>query len=209
MRLRRRPSLDASTIATALGLTENRRPHPLPPLLAEEAFNLLVPHVDGWVLATALADVASGAGHDEEAAVLLVGRIRVDHCCDGPWCCRGLGPDTVLGLIATIRERQGHIDEAIALLRRRQITSVNSCDQLADLLARHGRIEELRAYAAAIDGNENAVRRLSELLEEDGDVKGAIAVYGQVDGSAAWTRTRRTSSRDSWPDTDGAGKRSP
>ncbi|MFE7332584.1 tetratricopeptide repeat protein [Streptomyces sp. NPDC057565] len=151
---------------------------------AGEAFNLLVPHVDDWVLATAMVDVASVAGRDEEAAVLLVGRIRVDHCCDGPWCCRGLEPDTALGLLATIRERQGRIDEAIALLRRRQITSVNSRDQLADLLARHGRLEELRGYAAT-DGNGEAVRRLAELLEGDGDVEGAIVVYGQADGPAA------------------------
>ncbi|MFJ9944955.1 tetratricopeptide repeat protein [Streptomyces erythrochromogenes] len=151
----------------------------------EEAFDLLVPHVDDWVLATALVDVASVAGRDEEAAALLAGPIRADHCRDGPWCCRGLDPDTALGLLATIRERQSCVDEAISLLRRRQITSVNSRDQLSDLLARHGRIEELRAYAA-LDGHEEAVQRLAELLEERGDVEGAIAVYGQSDGSAGW-----------------------
>ncbi|MFH9736860.1 tetratricopeptide repeat protein [Streptomyces roseolus] len=151
---------------------------------AEEAFNLLVPHVDDWALATALVDVAPVAGRDEEAAALLAGRIRADHCCDGPWCCRGLDTDTVLGLLATIRERQGRIDEAVALLRRRQITSVDSRDRLAGLLARHGRIEELRAYAA-LDGHEEAVQRLAELLEEGGGVEGAIAVYERADGPAA------------------------
>ncbi|MEV8455451.1 hypothetical protein AB0467_34510 [Streptomyces sp. NPDC052095] len=151
---------------------------------AEEAFNLLVPHVDDWVLATALVDAASVAGRDEEAAALLAGRIRTDHRCDGPWCCRGLDPDTALGLLATIRERQGHIDKAIALLHRRQFTSVNSRDQLADLLARHGRIEELRAYAA-LDGHAEAIQRLAELLEERDDLEGAIAVYGQADSPAA------------------------
>ncbi|MFB7853559.1 tetratricopeptide repeat protein [Streptomyces sp. NPDC056053] len=151
---------------------------------AEEAFGLLVPHVDDWVLATALVDVASVAGRDEEAAALLAGRIRADHCCDGPWCCRGLDSDMALGLLATIRERQGYIDEAIALLRRRQITSINSRDQLAELLARHDRIEELRAYAA-LDGHEVVVQQLAELLEKGNDVEGAIAVYGQADGPAA------------------------
>ncbi|MFJ9683817.1 hypothetical protein ACIRP2_38295 [Streptomyces sp. NPDC101194] len=151
---------------------------------AEEAFDLLVPHVDDWVLATALVDVASVAGRDEEAATLLAGRIRADHCCDGPWCCRGLDSDMALGLLATIRERQGYIDEAVALLRRRQITSINSRDQLAELLARHDRIEELRAYAA-LDGHEEAVQQLAELLEKGDDVEGAIAVYGHADGPAA------------------------
>ncbi|MFF5088958.1 tetratricopeptide repeat protein [Streptomyces niveus] len=144
---------------------------------AEEAFSLLVPHVDDWVLATALVDVASVAGRDEEAAALLASRIRADHCCDGPWCCRGLDSDMALGLLATIRERQGHIDEAIALLHRRQITSVNSRDQLSDLLARHGLIKELRAYAAQ-DGHEEAIQQLAELLEKKDDLEGAIAVYG-------------------------------
>ncbi|MFE0201214.1 tetratricopeptide repeat protein, partial [[Kitasatospora] papulosa] len=131
----------------------------------------------------AYARLLARHGRDEEAAALLAARIRADHCCDGPWCCRGLDPDTALGLLATIRERQGHIAEAVALLRRRQITSVNSRDQLAGLLARHGRIEELRAYAA-LDGHDEAVQQLAELLEEDGDVEGAIAVYGQADGPA-------------------------
>ncbi|MDX3078533.1 hypothetical protein [Streptomyces sp. MI02-7b] len=175
---------------------------------AEEASDLLVPHVDDWVLATALVDVASVAGRDEEAAALLTGRIRADHCCDGPWCCHGLDSDMALGLLATIRERQGHIDVAIALLRRRQIVSINCRDQLADLLARHDRIEELRAYAA-LDGHAEAVQRLAELLEEDGDVEGAIAAYGQAAAPRPRTGTRLTSLRSSWPDTDGAKRRSP
>ncbi|MFG3064808.1 tetratricopeptide repeat protein [Streptomyces sp. NPDC048231] len=151
---------------------------------AEEAFNLLLQHADDWALATALVDVAGVAGRDEETAALLTARIRADHTCDGPWCCRGLDPDTAISLLATIRERQGHLDEAIALLHRRQITSINSRDQLADLLARHGRIEELRTYAAT-NGFEEAVQRLAELLEERGDVEGAITVYEQADGHAA------------------------
>ncbi|WP_260697035.1 lipopolysaccharide assembly protein LapB [Streptomyces sp. 130] len=152
---------------------------------AAEAFTMLLPHADDWAHATALVDVAAVANRDEEAAALLADRIPAGHRCDGPWCCRGLNPDTAIGLLATIYERQGHIDEAIALLRRRQITSVNSRDQLADLLARHGRIEELRAYAAT-DGHEVAVQRLAELLEEHGDVEGAIAAYRGTDGTVAW-----------------------
>ncbi|ARF74435.1 hypothetical protein B7C62_21010 [Kitasatospora albolonga] len=151
---------------------------------AGEAFDLLAPHITDWTLATALVEVASAADREEEAAALLAGHIRADHRCDGPWCCRGLDPELALGLLATLRERQGRIDEAIALLRRRQITSIDNRDQLADLLARHGRVEELRAYAAS-DGHEEAVQRLAELLEEQGDVEGAIAVYGQADGPAA------------------------
>ncbi|MFJ8747504.1 tetratricopeptide repeat protein [Embleya sp. NPDC127516] len=180
--------------ATDLDFRARTRSGCIPPALAsrllarhgraEEAFDLLVPHVDDWVLATALVDVAGVADRDEEAAALLAGLMRADHRCDGPWCCRGLDPDTALGLLATIRERQGHIDEAITLLRRRRIVSVNGRDQLADLLARHARVEELRAYAAS-DGHQEAVGQLAELLEKGGDVEGAIAVYGPADGPAA------------------------
>ncbi|MGW2304367.1 tetratricopeptide repeat protein [Streptomyces sp. NPDC001809] len=147
---------------------------------AQEAFTLLRPHIDDGALATALVDAAAVAGRDDEAAELLVGRIRTDHTCDGPWCCGGLDSDTAISLLAAIRERQGRIDEAITLLGHRRIASTNGRDQLADLLARHGRIEELRAYAET-DTNGEAMRGLAQLLEEGGDVEGAIAVYGPSD----------------------------
>ncbi|GAB7188930.1 hypothetical protein ATKI12_8761 [Kitasatospora sp. Ki12] len=151
---------------------------------AGEAFTLLRPHVDDWSLARALVDVSEGTGRDEEAAELIAARIPADHRCDGPWCCRGLDPDVAIGLLATIRERQGRVDEAIALLRTRETTSLNGRDQLADLLARHGRIGELRVYAWTEDLG-HAVRRLADLLEERGDVQGAIAAYRQAAGPAA------------------------
>ncbi|MCN9244061.1 hypothetical protein NGF19_25320 [Streptomyces sp. RY43-2] len=149
----------------------------------DEAFTLLRPHVDDWSLARALVEVSAGARRDEEAAVLLAARIPAEHRCDSPWCCRSLDPDLAIGLLATIRERQGRVDEATALLRTRDKSSFNGRDQLADLLARHDRIAELRAYAAEDDLG-HAVQRLAELLEERGDVEGAIAAYRQADGSS-------------------------
>ncbi|MFD5342190.1 hypothetical protein ACFWJY_00085 [Streptomyces anulatus] len=146
-----------------------------------EAFELLRPGVEDWFLADALVDVAEAAGRDADAAALLSAWIPADHRCDTPWCCRGgLDADTALGLLARIRERQGRIDDAIALLRTRHGTSVNGRDLLADLLAAHGRIEELRAYAAS-DGHGHAAQCLAEVLEERGDLEGAIAVYRQED----------------------------
>lgn len=145
----------------------------------DEAITRLSAGIDDWLLATALVDIAEGAGRDEDIAALLAARIPAQHRCDNPWCCRGLAPDSAIGLLATIRERQGRVDEAIALLHTRQhVTSVNNHDQLADLLARHDRIEELRAYAAT-EYLGHAARRLAEVLEERGDVEGAIAVYQQ------------------------------
>lgn len=149
----------------------------------DEAVASLIARIDDELLAAALVEVSEGADRDEDIAALLAARIPAQHQCDGPWCCRGLDPDTLIGLVAAIRERQGRIDEAIALLHTRQrITSVSNHDQLADLLARHERIEELRAYAVS-EYHGHAAQRLAEVLEERGDVDGAIAVYRQPSDS--------------------------
>ncbi|MFF7459578.1 hypothetical protein [Kitasatospora sp. NPDC008115] len=145
---------------------------------AAEALALLRPGIKDWFLARALVDVTEAAGQDEEAAQLLEARIEAAvPACDDPDCRRlRMEPSNAFDLLATVRERQGRLDEAIALLRRREVTSVNNRDALADLLARHGRIEELRVYAAS-EYHGHAVRSLAEVLEERGDVEGAISVY--------------------------------
>ncbi|QRV28274.1 hypothetical protein I6J42_19885 [Streptomyces californicus] len=143
-----------------------------------EAFSLLRAGIQDWFLAECLVDVAEAAGMDEEAAALLEARVEgAAPACDDPDCGNlRREPSNAVDLLATIRERQGRIDEAIALLHRRETTSVNGRDQLADLLARHDRITELRAYAAC-EHHGHAVQRLAEVLEERGDIDGAIAAY--------------------------------
>ncbi|MGX4731468.1 tetratricopeptide repeat protein [Kitasatospora griseola] len=145
---------------------------------AAEAFALLRPGIEDWLLAQALVDVAEAAGQDEEVAALLETRIEAAvPACDDPDCHRlRPEPSNAFDLLATVRERQGHIDEAIALLRRREVTSVNGRDALADLLARRGRIEELRAYTDS-EYHGHAAQSLAEVLEERGDEEGATAVY--------------------------------
>ncbi|MFF0297678.1 tetratricopeptide repeat protein [Kitasatospora sp. NPDC004615] len=138
-----------------------------------EAFTLLSAGVEDAGLAAAMVEVAGVAGREEEAAALLAARIPAGHWCDGPWCCRGLHPGTALDLLATVRERQGRIDEAIALLGAEQPVDEG---RLSELLARHGRFEDLRAHAAA-DPDGPAAWRLAGVLEERGDVAGAVAVY--------------------------------
>ncbi|MFF2628689.1 tetratricopeptide repeat protein [Kitasatospora griseola] len=145
---------------------------------AAETFALLRPGTEDRFLAQALVDVAKAAGQDEEAAALLETRIEAAvPACDDPHCHRlRLEPSNAFDLLATVRERQGHIDDAIALLRRREVTSVNGRDALADPLARHGRIEELRAYTDS-EYHGHAAQSLAEVLEERGDEEGATAVY--------------------------------
>lgn len=152
---------------------------------AEEAFDLLRPHIRDWLLAAALVEVAEANGLEEEVAELLSARIEAGSGRANPADFRpGVGPDNAVDLLAGIRERQGRIDEAVALLHTRVTTSINNRDQLADLLARHGRTEELQAYAV-VEYHGHAAQRLAELLEERGDVQGAIAVYQQPGDSRA------------------------
>ncbi|KAF0651679.1 MULTISPECIES: tetratricopeptide repeat protein [Streptomyces] len=143
-----------------------------------EAFMLLRTGIQDWFLAECLVDVAAAADMDEEAAALLEARVQAAlPACNDPDCDRlRMEPSNAIGLLATVRERQGRIEEAIALLHIREITSVNGRDQLADLLARHDRIIELRAYAAS-EFHGHAVQRLAEVLEERDDVEGAITAY--------------------------------
>ncbi|MFC9595768.1 hypothetical protein ACFTUC_38980 [Streptomyces sp. NPDC056944] len=143
-----------------------------------EAFMLLRAGIQNRFLAECLVDVAQTAGMDREAAALLEARVEAAvPACDDPDCDNlRMEPFNAVGLLATIRERQDRIEEAIALLHTREVTSVNGRDQLADLLARHDRITELRAYAAS-EYHGHAVQRLAEVLEERGDVEGAIAAY--------------------------------
>ncbi|MEW2161248.1 hypothetical protein AB0950_39585 [Streptomyces sp. NPDC007189] len=150
-----------------------------------EAFTLLRAGIDDWFLADCLVDIAEGAGLNEEAAALLEGRIEAVPVCGDPDCDnRRTEPFNAVGLLAAIRERQGRVDDAIALLYTRSTTSVNGRDQLADLLARHDRLGELRAYAAT-EYHGHAARRLAEVLEERGDLDGAIDVYRQPADSPA------------------------
>ncbi|GAA1091106.1 hypothetical protein [Kitasatospora arboriphila] len=141
-----------------------------------EAFDLLRPHVEDWSLAEALVEVTAGLGRDEEVAALLADRVEAAGRGDGPCDCRPVTPWNAVDLLAAVRERQGRTDEAIALLHTRTTTSVDNRDQLAELLARHGRIGELRAYAET-DSHGHAAQCLAELLEERGDPDGAAAVY--------------------------------
>ncbi|MEW2624586.1 hypothetical protein [Streptomyces sp. NPDC048106] len=143
-----------------------------------EAFLLLRAGIQDWLLAECLVDVAEAAGLDEEAAALLEARVEAAvPACGDPGCDNlRMEPFNAVGLLSTIRERQGRHEKAIALLHTREVTSVNGRDQLADLLARHDRITELRAYAAS-EQHGHAVQRLAEVLEERGDLEGAIAAY--------------------------------
>ncbi|MGW6985533.1 tetratricopeptide repeat protein [Streptomyces sp. NPDC054932] len=146
----------------------------------EEAYGLLVPHMTDWLIAEALVEVGAGLGRGDEVAELLeaclVPGTPCAHC-DSPECGGTYRePFNAVNLLASVREKQGRTDEAIAVLLSSDPVVVNNRDPLADLLVRHDRIDELRAYAAAT-GPWEAAQQLAELLEARGDVAGAVDAY--------------------------------
>lgn len=136
---------------------------------AAEACELLRPHIKDGTLAEAFVDVSAGLGRDDEIAALLEAHVEAGRGRD-PWHAR---PRNAVHLLAVVRERQGRVDEAVALLRACDVVLVSGRDLVAELLVRHDRLDELRGYAA---GRETAAERLAGVLEERGDVEGALEV---------------------------------
>ncbi|GAA1576571.1 hypothetical protein GCM10009678_69080 [Actinomadura kijaniata] len=137
----------------------------------DEVIALLGPRVDDWFLASALVELTHDRGCDERVMSLLP---EVDR--DGRWC----EPANIVELRARMLERQGRVDEAVAFLyahyQRGDVVHVNELEQLADVLARHGREVELRELVAG-PGEEYAAEPLADMLEKRGQVDAAVQVY--------------------------------
>ncbi|MFE6921459.1 hypothetical protein ACFVAV_10480 [Nocardia sp. NPDC057663] len=132
---------------------------------AGEAFDLLRHGVDDWLHVRALVEVSVGLGRDEEVTRLLleaIDRLRRP----------GAGFDeTVLHveLLAVVLERQGLVDEAVALLSE-DLFSSNIIEQLIAVLIRHERYEKLgELLAGRADAREicHVVEHLPEGVDVD------------------------------------------
>jgi tetratricopeptide (TPR) repeat protein len=138
---------------------------------ADEAYELLRPHTKDSNLAAAFVDVSAGLGRDDEVAAILEAHAEAVRGRD-PWDAE---PRNAVHLLAVVRERQGRVDEAVALLRACDIAVVSGRDLVAELLVRHNRLDDLRAHIAG-SGEQEAAECLADLLERRGDVAGAIEV---------------------------------
>lgn len=146
-----------------------------------EAFALVLPRIAEGFYLNKLVTVSAGLGRDEEVLAALDAWVDPRaRDCD---CGRNCGTSRPAQLIATVLERQNRIDEAVNLLQEyvhhRNSTSVNIVEQLARLLARHGRHDELRALIDGY-GRVYAAHQLGLHLESVGDVEGALAVLAPL-----------------------------
>ncbi|NUP53198.1 MAG: tetratricopeptide repeat protein, partial [Catenulispora sp.] len=134
----------------------------------DEAFVVARTHSDDWFLISALVDVGGDAGRADELVAILRARIGPD-----PWQADVL----MVGQLARILERQGFADDAVELLRfyanPAGMVQVNHVEQLADLLVRHGRLDQLQEVIAR-PGGEHAAERLAEFLAERGQIEDAL-----------------------------------
>lgn len=136
----------------------------------DEVITLLRPHAGNKLCRRALVNLTAGSGRDDTVMALLPTIPAEPRFGEDP---------TVVGLPAAVLERQGRVDEALALLDTRihhpNGTSVNVIEQYADILARHDRLADLREFAAGAGGRD-AADRLAAVLEERGHVDAAADV---------------------------------
>ncbi|MYS80285.1 hypothetical protein GTZ85_08655 [Streptomyces sp. SID5474] len=133
----------------------------------DEVIAVLAPHAADMFRARELVDLTAGRGRDDTVLRLLPAVPAEPAFGEFP---------AVVGLPAEVLERQGRVDEALALLATRvhhPNGSVNVVEQYADTLARHGREAQLRDFADG-RGGVHAASRLSLYLEEQGRVDDAV-----------------------------------
>ncbi|OPC76583.1 hypothetical protein B4N89_46400 [Embleya scabrispora] len=133
----------------------------------DEVIAVLAPHTTDTFRARELVDLTAGCGRDDTVLALLPTVPAEPPFGELP---------AVVGLPAEVLERQGRVDEALALLATRvhhPNGSVNVVQQYAETLARHAREAQLRDFADG-PGGVHAASRLSVLLEEQGRVDDAV-----------------------------------
>ncbi|WP_431789220.1 tetratricopeptide repeat protein [Streptomyces sp. G9] len=144
---------------------------------ADAAITALMPHLrDEWLLSF-LVEITEGQGRDgrvRELVTSLAEEARQMHA-SGQRECLGRALDLQAGVL----ERAGRVDEAIAVLGADVAARRSSAEIMyasyARLLARHGRIEDLRQMATG-DHEPAAFRPLVTALEEAGRPEEAEAL---------------------------------
>ncbi|MFF3018250.1 tetratricopeptide repeat protein [Streptomyces sp. NPDC057939] len=183
----------------ATGETSKSKCHDFAGLLAkagriDEAVDLLAPNIDGWWTLSVLVEITEGQNRDERVLELIAphadsarharGESRWNH----PF-------SNAQELQAQVLERAGRTDEAIRILGQDiaadQYLTQNTLTAYARLLARHGRLDELRELATGqnthtvLDIYAGALRDHGRAEEAETVMREAIAADDWV-GYRAW-----------------------
>ncbi|GHF71705.1 hypothetical protein GCM10010218_61160 [Streptomyces mashuensis] len=170
--------------------------HDLAALLAragrvDEAVGLLVPHIDGWWTLSVLVQITEGRDRDERVLELIAPHAdsarhaRAENRWDHPF-------HNAQELQAQVLERAGRADEAIRVLGQdiaghRYLTQ-NTLTAYARLLARHGRLDDLRELAGQ---NAHTVLDVyADALRDHGRGEEAEAVMREAIAADDWTGHR-------------------
>ncbi|MCX0247868.1 hypothetical protein [Streptomyces drozdowiczii] len=160
----------------------------------DEAIELLVPHLDKPWLLSVLVDLTDGQGRDKWVLELIAP--LADHARQA----RGeehrdYAFSEAQEMQARVLERADRADEAIQLLGQdiagRRFLAHNTLIAYAELLARHGRFEELRELVGSHDAHTvldiyaGALRRHGRVEEAEGVMRDAIAA-DDWGGYRAW-----------------------
>ncbi|GAA3475538.1 hypothetical protein GCM10018966_000640 [Streptomyces yanii] len=181
------------------GRTSKAECHDFAKLLAragrvDEAIDLLVPHIDGWWTLSVLVEITEGQDRDEQVLELIAphadsarqarGESRWNHSFSN-----------AQELQAQVLERASRADEAIRILGQdiagHHYLTQNTLTTYAGLLARHGRLDELRELATGqnahtvLDIYAGALRDHGRAEEAEAVMREAIAADDWV-GYRAW-----------------------
>ncbi|WP_437022604.1 tetratricopeptide repeat protein [Streptomyces sp. enrichment culture] len=161
----------------------------------DEAIKLLVPRLDeSSSLLSVLVEITDGQDRDERVLELITPRANHARQARGEEH-RDYAFSHAQELQAQVLERAGRADEAIRILRRDiagyRFLAPSALTVYAGLLARHGRLEELRELVAgqdahtALDIYAGALRRHGRAEEAEAVMRNAIAADDWV-GYRAW-----------------------
>ncbi|MFG2330990.1 tetratricopeptide repeat protein [Streptomyces sp. NPDC048604] len=158
----------------------------------DEAIDLLVPHIGESWLWSVLVEITEGRDRDERVLELIAPHAEpVRGARDvGWWDCSRSGAQE---LQAKVLERGGRVDEAIRILGEdmaedRYLTQ-NILTAYAELLARHGRLDELRELATGQDAH-TVLHLYADALRDRGRAEEAEVVMRDAIAADDWVGYR-------------------